>query len=112
MEEFDDFEEEEEANDAPTVVIDSSLDEKELEKYRQLNDNSCKGDSLVEAKDNASVFSNIQAALKSIQKQEEEEDQLRNKKKVTIMTVEEEEFLEKQINEIRDRIKRGEKLNC
>lgn len=28
------------------------------------------------------------------------------------MTVEEEEELEKQINEIRERIKRGEKLNC
>lgn len=46
-------------NDAPTVVIDSSLDEKEIEKFRQLNDNSFKGDSLTENKDNGSVFSNI-----------------------------------------------------
>lgn len=45
----------------------------------------------------------------SIQKQEEDEDDnLKGKKKVTIITIEEEEALEKQINEIRDRIRRGE----
>lgn len=47
--------------------------------------------------------------MKSIQDQEIETFK-KEKKKVTIITVEEEEALEKQINEIRDRIKRGETI--
>lgn len=46
--------------------------------------------------------------MKSIKLQEIEEDAKMKKKKVTIMSVQEEEALVLQINEIRDRIKRGE----
>jgi hypothetical protein len=48
--------------------------------------------------------------MKSIKMQEDEEndDIKKSKKKVTIISVEEEEDMVKQINEIRDRIRRGE----
>jgi hypothetical protein len=48
--------------------------------------------------------------MKSIKMQEDEENDevKKNKKKVTIISVEEEEDMVKQINEIRDRIRRGE----
>ena len=64
---------------------------------------------------------NIQAALLSIRKQEQEErvgiretehedhgDDLKLKKPVAVMSAEEEETLIYHINEIRDRIRRGE----
>ena len=55
----------EDENDNPTVVIDSSLDEKDLADYRQKisEDND----------DGANTMSNIQYALRSIQLQEVEE---------------------------------------
>ena len=43
-----------------------------------------------------------------MQEDEEIDDHKKSKKKVTIITVEEEEDMVKQINEIRDRIRRGE----
>lgn len=54
------------------------------------------------------ISSNIEFALKSIKMLEEEEEAKAKKKKVVIMSVEEEENLISQINEIRERIKRGE----
>lgn len=56
---------------------------------------------------------NIQAALKSIRLQEDQEykDTSSKKKAVTIMSIQEEEALIKQINDIRDRIRRGETNN-
>jgi len=64
---------------------------------------------------------NIQAALLSIRKQEQEErvgiretghedigDDVKQKKPVAVMSAEEEEALITHINEIRDRIRRGE----
>lgn len=87
-------------NDAPTVVIDTSLDEKDIaaqEQFRKLEDD-----------DNQQTFSNIQYALRSLRQLEEEEQNDLKKKKVIIMSVEEEEQLITQINEIRDRIKRGD----
>lgn len=72
-------EEEDENNEAPTVVIDSSLDEKEIEKYRQMiegNDEESKEGvtcireyekQIEPTKGDKGGYSNIQAALKSIQ---------------------------------------------
>lgn len=54
------------------------------------------------------VNSNIEFALRSIKLLEDEEEARNKKKKVTIISVEEEEDLIAQINDIRDRIKRGE----
>lgn len=83
-------------NDAPTVVIDdNSFCEREV-------------DSSPESRDKAAVNSNIEFALRSIKLLEEEEEAMSRKKKVTIISVEEEEDLIAQINDIRDRIKRGE----
>lgn len=88
-------------NDAPTVVIDTSFDEKDQqaqEEFRKLDQTD------------KQTMSNIQYALRSIKQLEEEETNESKKKKVVIMSVEEEERLINQINEIRDRIKRGETI--
>ncbi len=99
-------EDEDANNDAPTVVIDSSLDEKDYaEEFRRMNSNS----DFKKSGQSDNHVNNIAAALRSIKLQEE--DEIKNKKKkVTIMSVEEEEALISQINEIRDRIKRGETI--
>ena len=48
--------------------------------------------------------------MRSIKLQEAEEEQKSRKKKVTILSVEEEEALVQQINDIRDRIRHTRKL--
>ena len=78
---FDD--DEEGANEAPTVVIDSSLDEKDVQTYKNIPD----------LPPSASLNPNIEFALRSIKLQEEEEETIAKKKKVTIMSVEEEKDL-------------------
>lgn len=89
----------------PTIVIDSSIDDRDVEAYRQLSDAPPIEDKLAMS----GGMSNIMAALQSIRKQEEEEVGSGSKaKQVTIMTVEEEEALVRQINEIRERIRKGE----
>jgi hypothetical protein len=55
-------------------------------------------------------MSNIQYALMSIRQLEEEEENELKKKKVIIMSVDEEERLINQINDIRDKIKRGDTI--
>ena len=88
-------------NDAPTVVIDdNSFCENEL-------DSSPEGLGENGSRDKA-VNSNLEFALRSIKLLEDEEEARNKKKKVTIISVEDEEDLIAQINDIRDRIKRGE----
>ncbi|CDW84259.1 UNKNOWN [Stylonychia lemnae] len=96
-----DDEEDDENNDAPTVVYDdNSIDIKEFSDE----------DVPKNTEQKQSFNQNIEFALKSIKLQEDEEDSKAKKKKVTILSVEEEEDLVAQINDIRDKIKRGETI--
>jgi hypothetical protein len=99
----------EECGDAPTVVIDSSLDEEAGSlRARKLSGWEPSDNRPSNPSSNHNPNSNIEFALQSIKQQEIEEEAKAKKKKVTIMSVEEEEDLISQINEIRERIKRGE----
>lgn len=94
----------EEDDEHPTVVIDSSIDDRDYAaEFRRLDSNTGSGIEVPDSKVN--TLTNIQAALRSIKLQEEEEDAKAKKKKVTIMSVEEEEAIISQINEIRERIR-------
>ena len=114
-----------ECEDAPTVVIDESLEDNPMgqqfrkhptnedEASHEYGNNSSGGIRMVKASASQHQFlDNIQAALQSIRNQEAQEneqpDSKSKKKGVTIMSIEEEEALISQINEIRERIRRGE----